>query len=54
MIQLRGSTYYPRRRVPSRYQPVEDRATVWISLHTDSAMVARQKSGGAWSNMIEA
>ncbi|OZB19102.1 MAG: integrase [Hyphomonas sp. 34-62-18] len=50
----RGSTYHLRRRVPRRYESVEPRAEVWISLHTDSETIARSKVDGAWNQMIEA
>ncbi|TRO96172.1 tyrosine-type recombinase/integrase [Glycocaulis profundi] len=50
----RNGTYYLRRRVPRRYSAVESRATVWISLHTDSEAIARQKAGRAWTQIIEA
>lgn len=50
----RGSNFSMRRRVPSRYKSVETRQYVWISLHTDSETVARQKMPGAWLNLTEA
>lgn len=53
-IAKRGRLYHLRRRVPRRYGGVEPRETVWISLHTDSEMVARSKADRAWSQMIEA
>lgn len=53
-IKRRNKTFHLIRRVPKRYQPVEPRAVVWISLHTDSETVARQKAPTAWSHMIEA
>lgn len=53
-IAKRGSTFHLRRRVPRRYRGVEPRETVWISLHTDSEMLARSKADRAWSQMIEA
>lgn len=53
-ITKRGSTFYLRKRVPKRFEAVEARSTVWISLHTDSAMVARSKADRAWAQMIEA
>ncbi|WP_317057813.1 tyrosine-type recombinase/integrase [Roseovarius rhodophyticola] len=53
-IAKRGRLYHLRRRVPRRYGGVELRETVWISLHTDSEMVARSKADRAWSQMIEA
>ena len=41
------------KRVPKRYEPVEPRKFVWVSLHTDSRSVAEQKSATAWAQMIE-
>ncbi|MDB5613080.1 MAG: integrase [Devosia sp.] len=51
---LRNSTYYIRKRVPQRYEGVEPRRTVWISLHTDSEKHANVKAAVAWGEMIEA
>ena len=51
---LRNSTYYIRKRVPLRYEGVEPRTTVWISLHTDSETHANVKAAVAWNEMIEA
>ncbi len=53
-IVKRGRLYHLRRRVPRRYREVEPRETVWISLHTDSEMVAHSKADRAWSQMVEA
>jgi integrase len=53
-IRKRGKTYQLVRRVPRRYQPVEARESVWISLHTDSESVAQMKAPMAWAEMIEA
>ncbi|NNK67336.1 MAG: tyrosine-type recombinase/integrase [Rhodobacteraceae bacterium] len=53
-IAKRGRLYHLRRRVPRRYQGIERRETVWISLHTDSEMIARSKADRAWSQMVEA
>ena len=53
-IAERDSTYHLRRRVPRRYRGIEQRETVWISLHTDSEMVAKSKADRPWSQMIEA
>lgn len=49
----RGNTYYLRRRVPRRYQSVETRNTVWISLHTDSESLAGTKAGKLWEQLTE-
>lgn len=53
-IVRRGSNFHLRQRVPLRYRRVEPRVTVWISLHTDSENVARQKAPVAWQHHIEA
>jgi len=53
-VKRRNKTFHLIRRVPKRYQPVEPRAVVWVSLHTDSETVARQKAPTAWAHMIEA
>jgi integrase len=53
-IVRRGSNFHLRRRVPLRYRRVEPRVTVWISLHTDSETVAKQKAPLAWQHHVEA
>ncbi|MEM6898146.1 MAG: DUF6538 domain-containing protein [Pseudomonadota bacterium] len=50
----RGRHYQMRRRVPRRFESVEDRKVVWISLHTDSETIARSKADEAWRHMTEA
>jgi hypothetical protein len=52
-IIKRSNTFYLRRRVPTRYKRVEPRKTVWISLSTDSASVAKSKADRAWAQLIE-
>lgn len=49
----RNKTFHLRRNVPRRYASVEPRKTVWISLHTDSETVARQKALIAWDQLLE-
>lgn len=49
----RHRTFHIVRRVPQRYQTVEPRKQVWISLHTDSETVAQQKAPTAWQHMID-
>jgi len=49
----RGKFLYLRKRVPTRYATVEDRAVVWVALHTDSESVAAIKAPAAWAQMIE-
>lgn len=46
-IAKRGRLHHLRRRVPRRYRGVEPRGTVWISLPTDSEMVANGKADRA-------
>jgi len=54
MIKMRGKSYQLYRRVPKRYQRIEPRTFVWLSLHTDSRSVADTKATGAWAQMVEA
>lgn len=49
----RNRTFHVVRRVPKRYAEIEPRKQVWISLHTDSETLARQKAQGSWDKMIE-
>jgi integrase len=53
-IMKRGNTFHLRKRVPTRYQPIEDRKSVWVSLHTDSESVANAKAPIAWQHILEA
>ena len=50
----RGDTFYLCRRIPARYRDLDERAAVWISLHTDSESVAKSKADRIWGQMIEA
>jgi len=52
-IVRRNRTFHIVRRVPKRYESVEPRKQVWVSLHTDSETVAKQKAPTAWAHMIE-
>ena len=54
MIHRRNNTFHLRRRVPKRYQDVESRKIVEVSLHTDSESVAAHKAKGAWAQLVEA
>jgi hypothetical protein len=54
MIHRRNNTFHLRRRVPKRYQDVESRKIVEVSLHTDSERVAAHKAEGAWAQLTEA
>lgn len=51
-LQLRGSTYHLRRRVPKRYERVESRAEVKISLGTDSLSEAQRKGSAVWDQLL--
>lgn len=53
-LTKRDSTWHIRRRVPRRYRRVEPKDYVYLSLHTDSEHVARQKAPKVWQDMIEA
>ena len=53
-IMRRGKTYHLRKRVPVQYQDVEPRKSVYVSLHTDSETVAKQKAPAIWQQQIEA
>lgn len=50
----RQNILYLRKRVPRRYQPVEDREFIWISLATDSEATALSKAPAVWADMIDA
>lgn len=50
----RGEHYYLRKRVPSRYAPIDSRTFVQVSLFTDSLDIARRKAAEVWAEMIEA
>ena len=43
-VRKRGKTFHLVKRVPKRYQSVEPRQSVWISLHTDSESIANTKA----------
>ncbi len=43
-----------RRRVPLRFQEVEQRIHICISLHTDSEKTAKEKAVVVWAEMIDA
>jgi integrase len=53
-IKKRGKGLSLYKRVPKRYEAVEPRKFIWLSLHTDSASVADQKAGAAWAQMVDA
>jgi hypothetical protein len=50
----RESTLHIRKRVPRRYASVDERESVWISLHTGDTNVAMQKAPVIWQHMLEA
>lgn len=53
-ITKRGKGLSLYKRVPKRYEAVEPRKFVWLSLHTDSPSVADQKASAAWGQMVDA
>lgn len=50
---IRGTTYYLRKRLPRRYDLVEDRKEILHSLHTDSLSVAEKKAKIVWDELIQ-
>lgn len=53
-IKKRGKVWQLYKRVPKRYESIEPRKFVWLSLHTDSQSQAEQKEPATWAQMIEA
>ncbi|WP_334212718.1 tyrosine-type recombinase/integrase [Falsirhodobacter sp. 20TX0035] len=53
-IVFRGNCYYLRRRLPTRYEAVDERRIIKVSLHTDSEPMAISKAAQVWSEMVEA
>lgn len=53
-VRKRGDTYHLVKRVPVRYQPVEPRSEIWISLKTDSETAAQQKATRVWNDLTNA
>lgn len=53
-VRGKKGTIQLRRRVPKRYASVEDRSTIWVSLHTDSPEEARRKGDAVWNEHIAA
>lgn len=50
---LRGDVWYLCRRVPARYESVEPRQKVLVSLATDCKAIAEQKAPLVWAQLIE-
>ncbi|WP_299671764.1 tyrosine-type recombinase/integrase [uncultured Roseobacter sp.] len=50
---LETGSYFIVRRRPKRYESVEHRKLLWISLHTDSLTEARKKAPGVWDNVMK-
>lgn len=48
----RGGTWHLRRRVPKRFEAVEPRRDLWVSLHTDSRGAAVAKAASVWNELI--
>lgn len=53
-IMKRGRVWHLRRRVPRRCRAVDRREAVYLSLHTDSEMIARQKMPIVWQEQVNA
>ena len=53
MITPRGKHLYLYKRVPKRYEAVEQRRFVWVSMKTDSPSIAQGKASAYWEQMIE-
>lgn len=51
-VKRRGKKLSLYKRVPKRYESVESRRFVWLSLHTDSATEAERKAGPAWEQLV--
>lgn len=51
-IVKRGNTWHLRRRVPKRYQKLDPRQTIYMSLHTDSELAASQKEPIVWQEQV--
>jgi integrase len=52
-FKRRGKSLSLYKRVPKRYESVETRKLIWLSLHTDSQSEAEQKAGTAWAHLID-
>ncbi|MEC7762928.1 MAG: integrase [Pseudomonadota bacterium] len=51
-IRPRGKKLSLYKRVPKRYESVEPRKVIWLSLHTDSMSQAQAKAGPAWEQLV--
>jgi integrase len=51
-IKRRGKKLSLYKRVPKRYESVEPRKFIWLSLHTDSMSEAETKKGPAWEQLV--
>ena len=51
-LTKRGGTYHLRRRVPKRYQFIENKKEISRSLHTDSLSEATQKLPETWAGLM--
>ena len=52
-VILREKCYHLRKRVPQRFQSVEPREIIWVSLKTDSRTQAERKAISVWSKLEE-
>jgi integrase len=51
-LSLRGKIWHLRRRVPSRFLPIEPRHEVWVSLKSDSYQLAAKKALAVWESLV--
>ena len=51
-IKWRGKKLSLYRRVPKRYETIETRRFVWLSLDTDSMTEAERKEGPTWEQFV--
>lgn len=51
-LTKRNKIYYIVRRVPKKYKAVDDRAQVWLNLHTDSESEANRKAPEVWEHQL--
>ncbi len=52
-IKRRNKTLSLYKRVPKKYESIEPRKFVWVSLHTDSHALAEAKHAAIWQEMLE-
>ena len=51
---IRDGIFYLRKRVPRRFEDVEKRREIWLSLHTDSKIEAERRLPMVWAERMRA